>query len=161
MSLAHLYEQHVPEELSFKRISNYLLLTEAHAITLWHTDFSASCVFYAVVSGVKEFYVIPATPENHAAFDHYLALDKRLVTSLDCQYINSKSLEFANTMKFSIFSELFFAHHVGLNKMAKRIVVMAGQGLVLPAGIIHMVRTPVTSVALGINFLHINQLSEF
>lgn len=80
-SLGHLHEADVPKEFTFAKVSNYLLMTEAKALTFWHTDFSATSVFYNVVSGIKEFLVVPATPENHAAFAHYLAMENRLVTS--------------------------------------------------------------------------------
>ena len=49
-------------------ISNYLLLTEAGAQTNWHQDFTGTSVFYLVVKGRNNFYILENNESNQKLF---------------------------------------------------------------------------------------------
>lgn len=133
VSVAHRYEEYIPESLKSTRVHGYLLMSRKDAITNWHIDFSWTSVFYFVVSGVKEFLVIDNYRENAAIFHEYAETGR---------------------------TDLFFGRNNELTSPAKRVILIKNQGVVMPAGTIHMVRTSETSVAYGVNFIHVDHLRQ-
>lgn len=70
VSLAHMFfPEDMPHGLDPKDgVSDYILLGEKHSITDFHVDFSGTCVFYMVISGEKEFFIILPSPNNIELF---------------------------------------------------------------------------------------------
>lgn len=133
ISVAHKYAEYIPEVLKPTRVHAYLLMSRKDAITNWHVDFSWTSVFYFVVSGVKEFVVVENCRENSAIFSDFHDLKRK---------------------------DLFFGTNNELTGPAKRQIIIKNQGVIMPAGTIHMVRTAETSVAYGINFIHEDHFRE-
>ena len=106
------------------RIARYLLVSQGGAVTFFHTDFSATSVFYFVVRGVKVFHVIRPTPNNRRLFRGFMELEDR--------------------------HRRFFGSHPELDGGGcRRVVVTQRQAICMPAGVIHCVETVGDSVALG------------
>ena len=106
-------------------ISNYLLLTEAGAQTNWHQDFTGTSVFYVVVKGRKDFYILENNELNQNLFDKWKRSDFK-------------------TSTFFGFHHQVTVRHVALKR---------GDCLFLPSGWIHFVYTPEESIAFGCNFI--------
>ena len=132
-SVAHKYAEYIPESLKSTRIHSYLFVSGKDAITNWHIDFSWTSVFYSVVSGVKEFVVVKNSRENAAIFSEFMETGR---------------------------TDLFFGSNSELRNPPKRQILIKNQGIVMPAGTIHMVRTAETSVAYGVNFIHEEHLGQ-
>ncbi|KAJ1906225.1 JmjC domain-containing histone demethylation protein 1 [Coemansia sp. IMI 209127] len=111
-------------------VKAYCLMGVANAYTDFHVDFSATWVYYHVISGEKIFYLIPPTPSNMRKFESW-----------------SKSPEQAVS---------FFAENV---KQCFEVHVKAGNTLFIPAGWIHAVFTPVDTIVIGGNFLVMQSLN--
>jgi hypothetical protein len=112
----------------------YLLLSQAGAITMTHTDYSGTCVFYLVLDGVKTFYVSLPTSWNTRLFAAYLELKKK----------NNPNL-------------LFESHRL-LEGLCEKIVVTRGQAIILPANTPHMVHSISDSVVIGMNVVHVSHI---
>ena len=67
-SLGHINRNNLPDRLRSSSVENFLLTSFDGAITNWHIDFSNTSVFYIVLCGVKEFYVVPPTFNNQRLF---------------------------------------------------------------------------------------------
>ena len=106
-------------------ISNYLLLTEAGAQTNWHQDFTGTSVFYVVVKGRKDFYILEKNGLNQNLFDKWKRSDFK-------------------TSTFFGFHHQVTVRHVALKR---------GDCLFLPSEWIHFVYTPEESIAFGCNFI--------
>lgn len=132
-SVAHKFAEYIPESLKSTRVQRFLLMSRKDAITNWHIDFSWTSVFYFVVSGVKEFVVIENLRENAAIFSEFAELGR---------------------------TDVFFGSNKELTNPPKRQILIKNQGIVMPAGTIHMVRTAETSVAYGVNFIHVDHLGQ-
>ncbi len=80
-SLSQIVSGDVPAHVNsgFSKVSNYLLMSERNAVTPWHIDFSFTSVFYFVLTGDKEFLVVPRNRPNIAAFEEWNALNDPLV----------------------------------------------------------------------------------
>ena len=52
-------------------VSSYLLLTQAGAQTHWHVDMTGSSVFYQVIVGRKEFWLLRPTYNNLEKLHEY------------------------------------------------------------------------------------------
>lgn len=63
ISLGHLYEQIIPKAAQL----DFLLMSQRHAITEWHVDFSNTSVFYFIAKGEKEFVIAPGTADSWEA----------------------------------------------------------------------------------------------
>ena len=62
----------VREESDFTAgISNYLLMTEQEAQTDWHQDFTGTFVFYFLLKGRKEFFIVESTQKAQPRFDEW------------------------------------------------------------------------------------------
>ncbi|KAJ1989263.1 JmjC domain-containing histone demethylation protein 1 [Coemansia spiralis] len=111
-------------------VKTYCLMGVANAYTDFHIDFSATWVYYHVLSGEKVFYLVPPTPTNMRKFETW-----------------SKSPEQAVSL---------FAENV---KQCFEVRVKPGNTLFIPAGWIHAVFTPVDTLVIGGNFLVMQSLN--
>ncbi|KAJ1814087.1 JmjC domain-containing histone demethylation protein 1 [Coemansia sp. RSA 2598] len=114
----------------FPKVKAYCLMSVQNAYTDFHVDFSATWVYYHVLSGEKVFYLIPPTPSNMRKFESW-----------------SKSPEQSVSL---------FAEHV---KQCFEVRVKAGNTLFIPAGWVHAVFTPVDTVVIGGNFMVMQSLN--
>ncbi|KAJ2017623.1 JmjC domain-containing histone demethylation protein 1, partial [Coemansia sp. S85] len=114
----------------FPRVKTYCLMSVQNAYTDFHVDFSATWVYYHVLSGEKVFYLVPPTPSNMRKYEAW-----------------SKSPEQAVT---------FFAETV---KHCFEVRLVAGHTLFIPAGWIHAVFTPVDTIVIGGNFMTMQSLN--
>ncbi|KAJ2798904.1 JmjC domain-containing histone demethylation protein 1, partial [Coemansia helicoidea] len=114
----------------FPRVKTYCLMGVQNAYTDFHVDFSATWVYYHVLSGEKVFYLVPPLPSNVRKFEAW-----------------SKSPEQAVSL---------FAENV---KQCFEVRVRAGNTLFIPAGWIHAVFTPVDTLVIGGNFLVMQSLN--
>ncbi|KAJ2206069.1 JmjC domain-containing histone demethylation protein 1, partial [Coemansia sp. RSA 518] len=108
----------------YPRVKTYCLMSVENAYTDFHVDFSATWVYYHVLSGEKVFYLVPPTPSNMRKFESW-----------------SKSPEQAVSLFAESVRQCFKVH------------VAAGQTLFIPAGWIHAVFTPADTIVIGGNFL--------
>ncbi|KAJ2815809.1 JmjC domain-containing histone demethylation protein 1, partial [Coemansia furcata] len=108
----------------------YCLMSVQNAYTDFHVDFSATWVYYHVLSGEKVFYLVPPTPSNMRKYEAW-----------------SKSPEQAVT---------FFAESV---RHCFEVRLVAGHTLFIPAGWIHAVFTPVDTIVIGGNFMVMQSLN--
>lgn len=105
------------------KVAHYLLVSKAGAITLWHTDFSYTSVLYIVVKGTKVFHVVQPTENNKKLWAIYLEKKKR---------------------------NLYFGTHPDLDLTGScKVIVIEGQAICMPAGVMHCVHTIGVSVAFG------------
>ncbi|KAJ2551286.1 JmjC domain-containing histone demethylation protein 1, partial [Coemansia sp. RSA 1933] len=111
-------------------VKAYCLMGVANAYTDFHIDFSATWVYYHVISGEKIFYLVPPTPSNMRKFESW-----------------SKSPE----QSVSLFAESV--------KQCFEVHVKVGNTLFIPAGWIHAVFTPVDTIVIGGNFLVMQSLN--
>jgi hypothetical protein len=51
------------------RTDHYIVMSESNAISNFHTEFSATSVWYHVVTGHRAFYLVPGTPHNTVLFE--------------------------------------------------------------------------------------------
>ncbi|KAJ2306190.1 JmjC domain-containing histone demethylation protein 1 [Coemansia sp. RSA 2705] len=114
----------------YPRVKTYCLMSVRNAYTDFHVDFSATWVYYHVLSGGKVFYLVPPTPSNMRKYESW-----------------SKSPEQAVSL---------FAESV---RQCFEVRVAAGQTLFIPAGWIHAVFTPADTVVIGGNFLVMQSLN--
>ncbi|KAJ1642428.1 JmjC domain-containing histone demethylation protein 1 [Coemansia asiatica] len=114
----------------FPKVKTYCLMSVQNAYTDFHVDFSATWVYYHVLTGEKVFYLIPPTPSNMRKFESW-----------------SKSPEQAVSL---------FAEHV---KQCFEVRVKAGNTLFIPAGWVHAVFTPVDTIVIGGNFMVMQSLN--
>ncbi|KAJ2335516.1 JmjC domain-containing histone demethylation protein 1 [Coemansia sp. RSA 2681] len=129
-----LVEKYWPESKrkpnKFPRVKTYCLMSVQNAYTDFHVDFSATWVYYHVLSGEKVFYLVPPTPSNMRKYEAW-----------------SKSPEQAVT---------FFAESV---RHCFEVRLVAGHTLFIPAGWIHAVFTPVDTIVIGGNFMVMQSLN--
>ncbi|CAI2351391.1 unnamed protein product [Caenorhabditis sp. 36 PRJEB53466] len=121
-------EEFLPEEQRPK-VEQFCLSGMAHSYTDFHIDFGGSSVYYHIFKGQKIFYIIKPTEENLAAYERH-----------EC---SPTSTEW--------FGDL-------VPGVVKRVVIDEGETLLIPAGWIHAVYTPVDSLVFGGNFLHLGNL---
>lgn len=105
---------------------HFMLLAQDGAITFFHTDHTSTSVFYAVLKGLKVFYLVRPTKNNVELF----AESQR-------QPRNK-----------------FFGANKDLDVPCQKIVVCAGEAILLGPGMMHFVETIGTSVAVAVNFVH-------
>jgi hypothetical protein len=113
---------------------NFLLMSQDGCLTMWHTDFSGTSVVYFLLKGCKTFHLVRPSDNNVALFRAYVDQARR---------------------------DVFFGNHPDLNDGGcQKVVLVEGSAIIMPANMIHMVETHGTSVALGINFLHVEHLAD-
>ena len=71
VSLGHLHADNVSPELRSSAVENYLLISIDGAVTILHTDFSQTSVMYIVLTGCKEFYIVPESAQNQQIFSEF------------------------------------------------------------------------------------------
>lgn len=108
-------------------VALFCLIGMKDSFTDFHIDFGGSSVWYHVFKGQKIFYVVEPTDENLASFVAYQNDSKR--------------------------TEIFFGDCLPPGSVSK-IVINAGETLMIPSGWIHAVFTPCDSLVFGGNFLH-------
>ena len=107
--------------------NKYLLLSQAGSLTPWHVDYSNTCVYYYVVQGKKDFFCIPGNTQTRASLETWC--------------------------KESQQENLFLPSDPSLKHLCFGCTVSTGEAIVMPAGMIHMVRTRKHTIAVGVNFL--------
>ena len=112
-----------------KNIGKMLLFSQADAQTGFHMDFSGSDVFYLMLCGSKDFYLVPATPENITAFRDFES--------------NKNAAELVKNNFFPVLYDIPFTT-VQLN---------AGDLIFMPSQVIHYVDTKCDSVVFAGNYL--------
>lgn len=113
------------EDAAPPKVQLYALMSPAGSFTDWHVDFGGSSVWYHLVEGEKVFALCPPTERNLKAFKAWASSPRQGRT-------------------------LFTAHTEGCRK----VVVRAGETVLIPGGWPHAVFTPQHSIAVGGNFLH-------
>ena len=123
VSLNELLGNALHEEFKADREANYLLISEAGAITLFHQDMTGTCVFYFLVEGCKTFYVARPSDTNQGLFNALVHNSRR---------------------------DIFFGGSPDLDAGGcQKIVLRAREAVCMPVGMIHAVETTGFSVALG------------
>ncbi|CAO4374539.1 unnamed protein product [Caenorhabditis nigoni] len=111
------------------KVEQFCLAGMAHSYTDFHVDFGGSSVYYHIFKGQKIFYIAEPTEANLAAYEAH-------------ETSHSSSEWFGDKIKGQV----------------KRVVINQGETLLIPAGWIHAVYTPVDSLVFGGNFLHLGNL---
>ncbi|KAL7575018.1 hypothetical protein ACA910_010831 [Epithemia clementina (nom. ined.)] len=106
----------------------YCLTSAAGSFTDFHVDFGGTSVWYNVLTGQKQFCLIPPTHANLQAYKEWLCLKTQ--------------------------SETFLPDMLPEPSEAFRITLQAKQTLIIPSGWIHAVYTTQDSLVFGGNFLH-------
>ncbi|KAJ7184115.1 jumonji superfamily protein [Mycena filopes] len=109
---------------AYPKVQLYCLMGVASAWTDWHVDFAGSSVYYHILNGSKVFYFIKPTPANLAAYERWSG------TELQSAWLGDMVDE------------------------VTKIVLTAGNTMIIPSGWIHAVYTPVDTIVFGGNFLH-------
>ncbi|CAO3568039.1 unnamed protein product [Mortierella alpina] len=118
-----------PKELrtrEFPKVQLYCLMSVKDSFTDFHIDFAGSSVFYHILSGSKTFYFVEPTSTHLRKYAKW-----------------SSSADQSTT---------FFGDEV-LGKCTK-VELQQGDTMLIPAGWIHAVYTPSSSVVIGGNFIH-------
>ncbi|KAI6176751.1 Transcription factor jumonji domain containing protein [Aphelenchoides bicaudatus] len=110
----------------YSKVEKYILMTMAKSYTEFHIDFGGTSVWYHVQKGEKHFFLIEPDENNFRVFEEWLNAYR------------------AGT-KTGFFGDV-------VQKCAV-VKMEPGQTLILPAGWIHAVYTPVDSLVYGGNFL--------
>ncbi|KAF9560235.1 JmjC domain-containing histone demethylation protein 1 [Mortierella alpina] len=118
-----------PKELrakEFPKVQLYCLMSVKDSFTDFHIDFAGSSVFYHILSGSKTFYFVEPTSTHLRKYAKW-----------------SSSADQSTT---------FFGDEVA-GKCTK-VELQQGDTMLIPAGWIHAVYTPSSSVVIGGNFIH-------
>ncbi|KAG6891137.1 hypothetical protein C0992_010125 [Termitomyces sp. T32_za158] len=110
---------------TYPKVQLYCLMGVAYAWTDWHVDFAGSSVYYHILRGSKIFYFIRPTPENLKAYEKWSGTELQ--------------------------------NHSWLGDMVDdvyKVELKQGNTMIIPAGWIHAVYTPVDTLVFGGNFLH-------
>ena len=100
-------------------------MSVAGCYTDFHIDFGGTSVWYHIVRGAKVFWLIPPTDDNLKLYEDWTLSGKQ--------------------------GDVFFGDTVA---KCGKIVLKAGNTLLIPSGWIHAVYTPEDSLVFGGNFLH-------
>ncbi|KAL7422386.1 JmjC domain-containing histone demethylation protein 1 [Cryptotrichosporon argae] len=111
---------------TWPKVQLYCLMGMKDSWTDWHVDFAASSVYYHIHTGSKTFFFIRPTESNLAAYAEW-----------------SGSAEMQQSVWLPDMCD-------GVRKVTLR----QGDTMLIPAGYIHAVYTPVDSIVFGGNFLH-------
>uniref|UniRef100_A0A1B9FYQ8 [histone H3]-dimethyl-L-lysine(36) demethylase n=1 Tax=Kwoniella bestiolae CBS 10118 TaxID=1296100 RepID=A0A1B9FYQ8_9TREE len=110
----------------YPKVQLYCLMGMKGAWTDWHVDFAASSVYYTIHTGSKVFYFIRPTTANLKAYAEWSGSFERQ----------------QDTWLPDMCDEV------------RKVVLNAGDTMIIPAGYIHAVYTPMDSIVFGGNFLH-------
>jgi len=109
----------------YPKVQKYCLMSIAGCYTDFHVDLGGTSVWYHILRGKKVFWLIPPTPANLKAFEHWTMSGKQ--------------------------SDVFFGDLV---ERCGRVVLEPGNTFFIPSGWIHAVYTPIDSLVFGGNYLH-------
>ncbi|WVQ79596.1 hypothetical protein IAT38_001696 [Cryptococcus sp. DSM 104549] len=110
----------------YPKVQLYCLMGMKGAWTDWHVDFAASSVYYTIHTGSKVFYFIRPTEKNLKAYAEWSgSYEKQQDTWLG-----------------------------DMVDEVRKVVLKAGDTMIIPAGYIHAVYTPEDTIVFGGNFLH-------
>ncbi|WVN86153.1 uncharacterized protein L203_101314 [Cryptococcus depauperatus CBS 7841] len=110
----------------YPKVQLYCLMGMKGAWTDWHVDFAASSVYYTIHSGSKVFFFIRPTESNLKAYAEWSgSYEKQQSTWLG-----------------------------DLVDEVRKVELHAGDTMIIPAGYIHAVYTPMDTIVFGGNFLH-------
>ncbi|KAF9954170.1 JmjC domain-containing histone demethylation protein 1 [Mortierella alpina] len=118
-----------PEKLrakEFPKVQLYCLMSVKDSFTDFHIDFAGSSVFYHILSGSKTFYFVEPTSTHLRKYAKW-----------------SSSADQSTT---------FFGDEV--SGKCTKVELQQGDTMLIPAGWIHAVYTPSSSVVIGGNFVH-------
>ncbi|KAG0305643.1 JmjC domain-containing histone demethylation protein 1, partial [Dissophora globulifera] len=114
------------QETEFPKVQLYCLMSVKDSFTDFHIDFAGSSVFYHILSGSKTFFFIEPTPTHLRKYAKW-----------------SSSADQSTT---------FFGDEVG--GKCHKVELKQGDTMLIPAGWIHAVYTPSSSIVIGGNFIH-------
>ncbi|CAN0334981.1 unnamed protein product [Pylaiella littoralis] len=109
----------------FPKVQYYCLMSQGGSYTDFHVDFGGTSVWYHILRGKKEFLLIRPTKKNLELYEGWIRSPTQ--------------------------SQIFFGD---LADTCYRVVLNAGETLMIPSGWIHAVFTPKPSLVFGGNFLH-------
>lgn len=112
----------------FPNVQYYCLTSAGGSYTDFHIDFGGTSVWYHVLSGEKNFCLIPPSKDNLARYEEWLCRPDQATT--------------------------FLPDIIPVPNDIIRISLQSSQTLVIPTAWIHAVYTPTDSVVIGGNFLH-------
>ncbi|KAF9421924.1 JmjC domain-containing histone demethylation protein 1, partial [Podila epigama] len=118
-----------PESLKaqeFPKVQLYCLMSVKNSYTDFHIDFAGSSVFYHILSGKKTFYFVEPTLTNLRKYSKWSSSSSQSTT--------------------------FFGDLVP--GKCYKVELHQGDTMLIPAGWIHSVYTPESSVVIGGNFIH-------
>ncbi|KAF9094578.1 JmjC domain-containing histone demethylation protein 1 [Mortierella sp. AD031] len=110
----------------FPKVQLYCLMSVRDSYTDFHIDFAGSSVFYHILSGAKTFYFVEPTPTHLRKYAKW-----------------SSSADQSTT---------FFGDEV--SGKCYKVELTQGDTMMIPAGWIHAVYTPASSMVIGGNFIH-------
>lgn len=122
------WPQYWRDKLYYPSVQFYCLTSGAGSFTDFHVDFGGTSVWYHVLTGEKQFILIPPTKENLNTYEQWL-----------CEKNQG-----------AIFLPSMLPSDSGMIKIALR----QSETLIIPSGWIHAVYTPRDSLVFGGNFLH-------
>ncbi|CAM9881478.1 unnamed protein product [Ascophyllum nodosum] len=109
----------------FPKVQYYCLMSQGGSYTDFHVDFGGTSVWYHILQGKKEFLLVRPTQSNLELYEDWIRSPTQ--------------------------SQVFFGD---LADICYRVVLNAGETLMIPSGWIHAVFTPKPSLVFGGNFLH-------
>ena len=128
LSVSHLFNFELEQNC-------YTLLSQKGSITPWHVDYTNTSVFYHLLHGRKEFFMIPGTVRNQEILENW------------CIEATKQNV--------------FLPSDTHLQSQVFKMTITGGESLIMPAGMIHMVKTCADSVAVGFNFITICELGNY
>ena len=144
-------------DVSCPNIQKYCLISCANSFTNWHTDFGGTSVYYHVTMGEKWFYLMAPTSLNLEMFYQWQKLQLHqscwfpTYIKYKMEFINSFVRQGRNSVNQSLIK---FRDDNPLDFKVFCVVAKMKDTLILPAGWIHCVYTPIDSMAIGGNYLH-------
>jgi JmjC domain, hydroxylase/Jumonji helical domain len=118
-----------PSAEVYPNVQYYCLTSAGGSYTDFHVDFGGTSVWYHVLSGEKDFCLIPPTKENLAIYEDWLCCPNQAEIFLPDRIPNPET----NVLRVSL---------------------KESQTLIIPTAWIHGVYTPKDSLVFGGNFLH-------
>ena len=75
--LGHIHSKSLPAAYRPNKESNFLLISQDGAVTMFHQDFSSTSVLYILLKGCKTFVLIAPTSINQDLFNQFLQQSRR------------------------------------------------------------------------------------
>ena len=80
ISLSAKCQKFLPIEYQSGRCENFGIISQADTFTNWHVDFSGTSVFYKMLKGKKEFYILQRADKNLNALKDF---DRKKTTTFN------------------------------------------------------------------------------